>query len=327
MIEVRELTKRFGDRIAVDGISFEVRDGCVLALVGTSGCGKSTTLRMINRLVDPSSGEVMIDGRNALDMPLEQLRLGIGYVIQGIGLFPHWTVARNVATVPRLMGWERERIEARVSELLELFQLDPGEFAGKYPSELSGGQQQRVGVARAIAAEPAVLLMDEPFGALDPITRQRLQAEFAAIQRRRRMTVILVTHDMDEAFKLADTIAVMDEGRILQIASPEELLREPRQGFVRTLVGLDDRALRILSLHTVDEIRREPTGRWEVRGETLIDRESGRAVNGLGAGDTLREAASRIIWEAVETLPVLEAGSVVGEVRADDVWAAGGRRA
>ncbi|HLS18588.1 MAG TPA: ABC transporter ATP-binding protein, partial [Paracoccaceae bacterium] len=227
MIEARGLTKRFGDVLAVDDVSFAVDEGEVLALVGTSGCGKSTTLRMINRLIEPSAGQVLLQGKDTATMRLEELRLGIGYVIQGVGLFPHWTVARNIATVPHLLGWDRARIEERVTELLDLFGLEPREFAGKYPAELSGGQQQRVGVARAMAAEPAVLLMDEPFGALDPITRGRLQEEFASIQRRRRKTVILVTHDMDEAFRLADRIAVMDAGRILQIARPETLLRKP----------------------------------------------------------------------------------------------------
>ncbi len=326
MIEVRNLTKRFGAETAVDDISFDVTNGQVLALVGTSGCGKSTTLRMINRLIDPTSGHVTIDGRDTTSMPLEELRLGIGYVIQGVGLFPHWTVARNVATVPRLMRWERGKVDDRVAELLELFGLDPKEFAHKFPSELSGGQQQRVGVARAMAAEPAVLLMDEPFGALDPITRARLQDEFAAIQRRRRMTVILVTHDMDEAFKLADRIAVMDEGRILQIETPEDLLRGPREGFVRQFVGLDDRALRILSLHSVSEIAAEPADApWEMRGEELYDRRRERPILPLKAGDSLREAASRIIWEDAEILPIVEDGAVTGAVRAEDVWRVGGR--
>ena len=326
MIEVEELTKRFGDATAVDGISFEVAKGEVLALVGTSGCGKSTTLRMLNRLVDPTGGRVRIDGQDVMQARLETLRLGIGYVIQGVGLFPHWTVARNIATVPRLMGWDRARVDARVRELMELLQLDPEEFAGKYPSQLSGGQQQRVGVARALAGEPAVLLMDEPFGALDPVTRGRLQDEFAAIQRRRRTTAILVTHDMDEAFKLADRIAVMDAGRILQIDRSEALLRNPREGFVRQFVGLDDRALRVLSLHRVQEIAGPaPEGRWEMREGGPVERASGRAVQSLAAEDTLREAASRLIWDGADLLPVLGDGGVAGAVRAEDVWRAGRR--
>ncbi len=321
MIEVEDLTKRFGPATAVDSLSFRVANGEVLALVGTSGCGKSTTLRMINRLIDPTGGSVRIDGRDIMQVRLEELRLGIGYVIQGVGLFPHWTVARNIATVLRLKRWDRARIEARVRELLELFQLDPAEFADKYPSQLSGGQQQRVGVARAMAGEPSVLLMDEPFGALDPVTRAHLQDEFAAIQRRRKTTSILVTHDMDEAFKLADRIAVMDAGRILQIERSETLLRNPREGFVRQFVGLDDRALRILSLHSVEEITTpHPSGRWERQGGKLVDRASHLAVLALKPSDTLREAASRLIWEDTDLLPVVDSDALVGAVRAEDVW-------
>jgi osmoprotectant transport system ATP-binding protein len=326
MIEVSGLTKRFDDVTAVDDVSFTVAEGEVVALVGTSGCGKSTTLRMINRLIEPSAGRVMLDGRDTAAMRLDELRLGIGYVIQAIGLFPHWTVARNVATVPWLLRWDRDRIDRRVTELLELFGLDPAEFAGKYPGELSGGQQQRVGVARAMAAEPAVLLMDEPFGALDPITRSRLQDEFAAIQRRRRMTAILVTHDMDEAFRLADRIAVMDAGKILQIAPPEALLREPQEGFVRRFVGLEDRALRLLSLHRVREVAVPAAeGRWELRDGLVLDRQLDAEVRALGPGDTLREAASRLIWDRSDALPVVDGGAVVGCVRAVDVWRAGSR--
>ena len=324
MIEVERLTKRFGETTAVDSLSFTVPDGEVLALVGTSGCGKSTTLRMLNRLIDPTEGTVRIDGRDIMQMPLEKMRLGIGYVIQGVGLFPHWTVARNIATVPHLMDWDRARIDARVRELLQLFQLDPAEFADKYPAQLSGGQQQRVGVARAMAAEPSVLLMDEPFGALDPVTRGRLQDEFVAIQRRLGTTAILVTHDMDEAFKLAHRIAVMDAGRILQIAPSEELLREPQQGFVRQFVGLDERALRILSLHGVGEIATKPLPeRWEMRDGAVLDRDSGHVVLPLAPADTLREAASRLIWESADLLPVVEADTLVGAIQADDVWRVG----
>ncbi len=326
MIEIRNLTKTFDGVTAVDDLSFDVPEGEVMALVGTSGCGKSTTLRMLNRLIEPTSGRVRIGDRDATAIPPEELRLGIGYVIQGVGLFPHWTVAQNIGTVPRLLRWDRSRIDARVRELMELFRLDPAEFADKYPSELSGGQQQRVGVARAMAAEPSVLLMDEPFGALDPVTRASLQDEFAAIQKRRRMTVILVTHDMDEAFRLADRIAVMDGGRILQIDSPERLLRAPREGFVRSFVGLDDRALRILSLHPVSDLARIPQeGRWTVRGGTVFDRDE--PCQWVVPTDTLREAASRLIWDGADILPVVEDDRVTGEVRAQDVWRVGGQGA
>lgn len=324
MIEASGLSKRFGETIAVENVSFNVGMGEVLALVGTSGSGKSTTLRLLNRLIEPTRGRVTINGRDTAAMRVDELRLGIGYVIQGVGLFPHWTVSRNIATVPRLLRWDRKRIDRRVDELLELFGLEPAEFAGKYPSELSGGQQQRVGVARAMAAEPAVLLMDEPFGALDPITRSRLQDEFATIQRRRRITAILVTHDMDEAFRLADRVAVMDQGKVLQIAAPEALLRNPKEGFVGQLVGMDDRALRVLSLHLVREIVvPAPADRWQMRGGQVFDLLQDAPVAALAPGDTLREAASRLIWESADALPVMEGNAVLGTLSAGDVWRVG----
>ncbi|MGX9855056.1 ABC transporter ATP-binding protein [Limimaricola variabilis] len=314
MIRVEGLTRRFGDAVAVDAIGFEVARGEVLALVGTSGCGKSTTLRMINRLIEPDKGRVEIAGRDAREMAPDALRRGIGYVIQGVGLFPHWTVARNISTVPRLLGWDRSRIAARVDELLELFGFDPAEAGPKYPAALSGGQQQRIGVARAMAAEPEILLMDEPFGALDPVTRARLQDEFTAIRRRSGLTAIIVTHDMDEAFRLADRIAVMDAGRILQIDTPERLLRGPREGFVRQFVGLDDRALRILSLHRVRELARPAP-------------DAPAPAQWVAPEDTLREAASRLIWEGGEALAVVEADRITGEIRAEDIWRVGTRGA
>ncbi|WP_282025147.1 ABC transporter ATP-binding protein [Limimaricola cinnabarinus] len=314
MIRVSGLRKSFEGVTAVEGLDFEVAHGEVLALVGTSGCGKSTTLRMLNRLIEPDAGHIEIDGRDAREVSPDALRRGIGYVIQGVGLFPHWTVAQNIGTVPRLLRWDRARVRARVEELLELFGLEASEYADKYPSELSGGQQQRVGVARAMAAEPAMLLMDEPFGALDPVTRGRLQDEFTAIRRRRGITAILVTHDMDEAFRLADRIAVMDAGQILQIDTPERLLRGPREGFVRQFVGLDDRALRILSLHRVRELSRPAA-------------EAPAPSQWVSPDDTLREAASRLIWEAGDSLAVVEEGRVTAEIRAEDIWRTGARGA
>ncbi|OJB00596.1 ABC transporter ATP-binding protein, partial [Burkholderia ubonensis] len=227
MIEIERLGKRFGDVVAVDDVSLTMQRGTITALVGASGSGKSTLLRMINRLIAPGTGTVRIDGVDTASVPPEQLRRRIGYVIQGHGLFPHWSVARNIATVPRLLGWDAARIDARVRELLALFNLAPDEFAGKLPHELSGGQQQRVGVARALAAEPAMLLMDEPFGALDPIIRGKAQDDLLALQRRLGITVVLVTHDIEEALKLGDTIAVMDGGRLLQVAPPAEILGRP----------------------------------------------------------------------------------------------------
>ncbi len=304
MIEIERLTKRYGDTVVVDEVSMVIEEGTVAVVVGTSGAGKSTLLRMINRLIEPSSGRVLIDGQDTMAIPEDELRHRIGYVIQGYGLFPHRTVAENIATVPRLLGWDRKRIAARVEELLDLYQLDPAEFAGKYPHELSGGQQQRVGVARALAARPALLLMDEPFGALDPVIRAKAQEDLLAIQRRLGTTIVLVTHDMEEAFHLGDRIAVMDQARLLQYASPAELLTRPAEEFVERLVGTAERPFRLLSLARVQDALEPGTADGEA----------------LSASANLREALSRLIWSGREVLPVADAGgTVIGRVSVDRI--------
>ncbi|KVW32030.1 ABC transporter ATP-binding protein [Burkholderia ubonensis] len=290
MIEIERLGKRFGDVVAVDDVSLTMQRGTITALVGASGSGKSTLLRMINRLIAPGTGTVRIDGVDTASVPPEQLRRRIGYVIQGHGLFPHWSVARNIATVPCLLGWDAARIDARVRELLALFNLAPDEFAGKLPHELSGGQQQRVGVARALAAEPAMLLMDEPFGALDPIIRGKAQDDLLALQRRLGITVVLVTHDIEEALKLGDTIAVMDGGRLLQVASPAEILGRPAAGVVEQLVAGVDRPLRLLALTPVGDVA-EP---GVAHGPPIA------------ATRTLRDAISELLWRGVDALPVAD---------------------
>ena len=250
MIELDGLTKSYDARAVVDDVSMVIPSGSICVMVGTSGSGKSTVLRMINRLVEPSAGRVLIDGEDTKAVPGPELRRRIGYAIQGHGLFPHRTVAENIATVPGLLGWPRARIDARVEELLELFQLPSAEFARKFPHQLSGGQQQRVGVARALAAEPNILLMDEPFGALDAIIRGRAQDDLLAIQRRFGTTIVLVTHDMEEAFRLGDRIAVLSKGRLLQYAEPAAIVLDPADEFVARLTGAADRAYRLLSLAT-----------------------------------------------------------------------------
>jgi osmoprotectant transport system ATP-binding protein len=252
MIDIRNVTKRYGETTVVDDVSMSVEKGTITVIVGTSGSGKSTLIRMINRLVAKSDGEILIDGRNVADVPETELRRNIGYVIQGNGLFPHRTVAQNIATVPQLLGWSKTRIKARVDELLGLFNLDPKAFSLKYPHQLSGGEQQRVGVARALAAEPEVLIMDEPFGALDPVIRGKAQDDLLAIQKQFGTTVILVTHDMDEAFHLANRIAVMRGGKLLQYSTPEKILTEPAHPFVQQLTGTTDRALKRMSLLSLD---------------------------------------------------------------------------
>lgn len=232
MIKVQKLSKHFGKVKAVDEISFDVKEHENLILLGTSGCGKTTTLKMINRLIEPSAGNISIDGKNIFEQSPEILRRGIGYVLQNNGLFPHYTVAENIAIVPQLLKWDKKRTEKRVAELLEKLHLTK-DYLNIYPNELSGGQQQRVGLARALVADPAVLLMDEPFGALDNVTRSKIHAEFKALDELKRKTIIMVTHDVQEAFELGDHICLMDQGKIVQDGTPADLLFNPKNNFVK----------------------------------------------------------------------------------------------
>jgi len=245
MIEVQQLTRRYGERLAVDGVSFRVEAGELLALVGASGSGKTTTLKMINRLVEPTAGRVLVQGKDVATQETHLLRRRIGYVFQGVGLFPHMNVGENVAVPLRLAGWEGERAQARVKELLALVELDP-QLATRQPSELSGGQQQRVGVARALAVSPRLMLLDEPFGALDPLTRDRLQQSILELRRRLDLTAVLVTHDMTEALLLADRVGVMHAGRLVQIGTPAELRRAPADDHVAQLLATPRRQARRL---------------------------------------------------------------------------------
>ncbi|MGO4707299.1 ABC transporter ATP-binding protein [Microvirga sp. 2MCAF38] len=308
MIEIEHLTKRYGADPIVDDVSLNVESGTITVVVGTSGAGKSTLLRMVNRLVEPTAGRVLIDGQDTMSIPEDKLRHGIGYVIQGNGLFPHRTVSENIATVPRLLGWERKRIDARVDELLDLFQLEPATFASKYPHQLSGGEQQRVGVARALAAGPNLLLMDEPFGALDPLIRSKAQADLLTIQRRFKTTILLVTHDMEEAFHLGDRIAVMDQARLLQYATPAEILVQPAHEFVERLVGTAERPFRLLSL---------------LRVESAL--EPGHAAGQpIDSSANLRDALSELVWSGRDALPVSDAsGAIVGRVSIAGILAHG----
>jgi osmoprotectant transport system ATP-binding protein len=259
-LELRDVEKRYpGSRApAIPSLSLEVPAGEICVLVGPSGSGKTTAMRLINRMIPLTSGEILIGGRSIFDTSATELRRKIGYVIQQGGLFPHQTVADNIATVPKLLGWERRRIATRVHELLELVGLDPDEHGRRYPNQLSGGQRQRVGVARALAADPPLMLMDEPFGAIDPINRSRLQDEFLRLQERVRKTVVFVTHDIDEAIKMGDRIAILREGGMLaQYATPAELLMHPADAFVGSFVGAD-RALKRLGLATLAELELVP---------------------------------------------------------------------
>ncbi len=252
MIRLENVTKSYGGQVAVQDLSLEVGDGELCVLVGPSGCGKTTTMRMINRLIEPTSGRIYLDDEDVLALDPVQLRRRIGYVIQQIGLFPHMTIGENVATVPRLLGWKAPRTKARVDELLDLVGLAPADYRDRYPHQLSGGQRQRVGVARALGADPDVLLMDEPFGAIDPITRERLQDEFLRLQAEVRKTIVFVTHDVEEAVKLGDRIAILRQGGVLaQYDTPAEVLGAPASEFVADFVGAD-RALKRLKVTEID---------------------------------------------------------------------------
>ena len=308
MITIESLSKQYGTTTVVDGVSMAIARNSITVIVGTSGSGKSTLLRMINRLVEPTSGRVLIDGKDTAKESAHLLRRRIGYAIQGHGLFPHRTVAENIATVPRLLAWDERRIRTRVLELLEVFQLEPGTYAEKFPHQLSGGQQQRVGVARALAAEPAVLLMDEPFGALDPIIRAKAQDDLLDIQRRFGTTIVLVTHDMDEAFRLGDHVAVMNQGRVLQYDRPAELLTRPADPFVARMTGSADRALKLLSLTTA--------------GEAAVPGAAAGPV--VAAAASLRDVLSELVWRGVDSATVVDAdGKACGGLTVAAIFAHG----
>ncbi|WP_240232838.1 ABC transporter ATP-binding protein [Devosia lacusdianchii] len=298
MIEIDDITKSYSGTVVVDRVTVTIQPRTICVVVGTSGSGKTTLMRMINKLVEPTSGHIRIDGEDIAGIPAYELRRRIGYAIQGHGLFPHRTVGQNIATVPKLLGWDKAKIDSRVDELLSLFQLEPGQFRDRLPHELSGGQQQRVGVARALAAEPKILLMDEPYGALDPVIRAKAQEDLLAIQHAMRTTIVLVTHDMEEAIHLGDTIAVMDKGKLLQCATPAEIIANPATPFVAELIGSSERPFRLLSLAKVaDHIEAGDIG-----GEPIE------------ASASLRDAYAELLWSGRPALPVRRDGQIVGQV-------------
>jgi len=300
MIRLERVTKRYpGGQLAVRELTIEFHTGQLTMLVGPSGCGKTTTLKMINRLIEPTEGRIFHDDQDVTHIDPVALRLRMGYVIQNVGLFPHLSIADNVATVPRLLGWDKKRIQQRVTELLELVGLDPKQFARRYPHQLSGGQRQRVGVARALGADPPILLMDEPFGAIDRIARERLQNEFLRIQREVRKTVIFVTHDIDEAIKLGDRIAIMNAGRLEQYDTPAAILAKPASDLVIDLLG-PDRGLKRLSVTPIDvnALERPPVVHVDDSlsdARRLLDSRWDRAVvldgNGKPVGELAKEGA------------------------------------
>ena len=289
MIEFSHVSKLFGAQKAVNDLNLNFQEGSFSVLIGTSGSGKSTTLKMINRLVEHDSGEIRFAGEEIRSLPVLELRRRMGYAIQSIGLFPHWSVAQNIATVPQLHKWSRARIDDRIDELMALLGLESN-LRERYPHQLSGGQQQRVGVARALAADPQVLLMDEPFGALDPVTRGALQQEMTRIHRLLGRTIVLVTHDIDEALRLAEHLVLMDHGEVVQQGNPLTMLTRPANDFVRQFFGRSELGVRLLSLRSVaDYVRREERAEGEALAEEM----------------TLRDALSLFVARGCEVLPVV----------------------
>ncbi len=310
MIEFKNVSKTYsqaeGAPKALDNVSLRIGRGELVVLIGASGSGKSTLLKMINRMEQPTTGSVALDKQDIALLPVRDLRLHMGYVIQSVGLFPHWTVARNIGVVPTMLGWAGERIAIRVNELLTLFDLDPATYGPRYPHQLSGGQQQRVGVARALAGDPEVLLMDEPFGALDPLIRGALQDEVKRIHQSSGKTIVMVTHDIDEALRLGTQIVLMDQGRVVQVGTPLALLSQPANDQVADFVGRSDVGIKLLSLQSAGSLAR-----------------AGSAPEGpsLAASASLREAVSLMALHGCATLNLTDdAGAPAGVLHAADLF-------
>ncbi len=306
MIELQHVSKAFGGLTVIDDVSLTIAQGELVVILGSSGSGKSTLLKMMNRLLEHDSGRIVFSGDEIRSFQPEALRRRMGYAIQSVGLFPHWTVEKNIATVPRLLGWPAARIQNRVTELMALLQLDPVRYRKRYPHQLSGGQQQRVGVARALAGDPEVLLMDEPFGALDPVTRAALQREMARIHRASGKTIVLVTHDIDEALSLATRIVLLDQGRVVQSGTPLEMLAKPAHDFVTDFFGRSDVGIKLLGLQRVaDHVR---PGAGEDPGAPIA------------ASLSLREALSVLVSRRVDQLAVVDAeGHRLGSLHLQDL--------
>ena len=305
MISFENITKAFHGHIALDEVSFTVASHEFCMLVGPSGAGKSTALRLVNRLIAPDSGAIRIDDDDIATLDPVTLRRRLGYVIQSIGLFPHWSVGDNIATVPRLLGWPKSRIDERIDELMTLVELDPGTFRNRRPHQLSGGQQQRIGLARALAADPNILLMDEPFGALDAVTRDTLQTEMIRIHAATGKTILMVTHDIDEAVRLGQRIVVFDQGKVVQDATPEELLANPANDFVRALVGGEAASLRLLKVRRVRD--------W-------LSRDRRAEGPPIGGDEALDMALARMLGTGRDALPVVDkTGRLQGAIGLGDL--------
>lgn len=309
MIEFIDTSKSYDGVNVVDGFNLRIECGEFVVIIGASGSGKSTILKMINRMEGHDAGKILFNGEDICTFNVRALRLRMGYAIQSVGLFPHWTVQRNIATVPHMLGWDPTKIQHRVTELLNLFQLDPATYRTRLPHQLSGGQQQRIGVARALAADPDVLLMDEPFGALDPATRAALQQEIKRVHQASGKTIVLVTHDIDEALLLATKIVVLDRGRAVQVGTPLEIVATPANEFVVDFVGRSDRGIKLLSLRTAQHL---------ARTETALDGPH------VAAQTSLREAVSLMVMQGVAKINVHDAaGRHCGVLHAADIWDVG----
>lgn len=311
MIHLNQIVKTYADTTALDQISLEIAQGDLVTLIGPSGCGKSTLLRIINRMIEPTSGEVMINGLNALQHDPVQLRRSIGYVIQNAGLFPHLNVIENVEMVTSILGWDKKKRRDRALELLDVVGLAPKQFASRYPKELSGGQQQRVGIARALAANPEVLLMDEPFSAVDPLTREQLQTELLRIQSEVRKTIVFVTHDIQEAIRLGDKVALMQQGKIVQYASPEVLLKSPVNAFAEQFLG-QERALQRLGLYQVKDL---------IQAQSLNDTELKQTVgtqHSISLQSNARNALSQLLAGAPALVVVNDQQQPVAQLTLND---------
>ncbi len=306
MIEFQNISKFYGPVQAISGLNLKIARGEFVVLIGASGSGKSTLLRMINRMENHDEGRILLDGREIYSFAVRDLRLRMGYAIQSVGLFPHWTVERNIAVVPKMLGWSASKIDTRVTELLQLFDLDPDIYRKRLPHQLSGGQQQRVGVARALAADPDVLLMDEPFGALDPVIRASLQLEMKRVHQQSGKTIVMVTHDVDEALLLATKIVLLDQGQVVQIGTPLQLLAQPASAVVSDFVGRSDIGIKLLSLQTASSLVRD---------------EPRRQGHALPQSSNLREAVSFMAMAQVSAVNVTnEAQQHVGVLHAADIF-------
>ena len=303
MIKLENVIKKFGDQTAVDNLSLEIKKGEICAFVGESGCGKSTTLRMINRLIPFDSGSIKIDNKDINEYDTVELRRSIGYVVQSTGLFPHMNVRENISVVPRLLGWKEDEILPRVKELISLVGLDVKSYINKYPSELSGGEAQRIGVARALAANPDIILMDEPFGAVDPLNRNNLQNEFLKIQKQLKKTIIFVTHDIEEAIKMGDKIAIMSKGKLECFDSPENILSSENE-FVRSFLG-SETYIKLLSKFNVKD--------W------MQDKKDDDFKNIIDSNNNIKEALAIMIENGVDKINVVEDGKIIGTVVFSDI--------